>query len=171
MPYWACYTPTINIIVFKGFSALGFQNHKERVPQIGEVYLMKFGGSGSEQSGWRPGVVFQNNMGNAYSPNIIALPLTSSLKKTNQPTHVIIKAADSGLRRDSMVLCENPERMSKEPRAVHHYVVRGAHEASCRSKLAGDGCNRLSGHRSAACCVEESRSPKRCCTSIMLHTK
>lgn len=53
-------------------------------------------------------------MGNAYSPNIIALPLTSSLKKTNQPTHVIIKAADSGLRRDSMVLCENPERMSKE---------------------------------------------------------
>lgn len=83
---------------------MGFQNNKERVPQIGEVYLMKFGGSGSEQSGWRPGVVFQNNM----------LPLTSSLKKTNQPTHVIIKAADSGLRRDSMVLCENPERMSKE---------------------------------------------------------
>lgn len=83
---------------------MGFQNNKERVPQIGEVYLMKFGGSGSEQSGWRPGVVFQNNMGNAYSPNIIALPLTSSLKKTNQPTHVIIKAADSGLRRDSMVL-------------------------------------------------------------------
>lgn len=88
---------------------MGFQNNKERVPQIGEVYLMKFGGSGSEQSGWRPGVVFQNNMGNAYSPNIIALP-----QKTNQPTHVIIKAADSGLRRDSMVLCENPERMSKE---------------------------------------------------------
>ena len=114
LPYWTCYTPNINIIVFKGFSILGFQNNKERVPQIGEVYWKKFGGSGSEQSGWRPGVVFQNNMGNAYSPNIIALPLTSSLKKTNQPTHVIIKAADSGLRRDSMVLCENPERMSKE---------------------------------------------------------
>ena len=84
---------------------MGFQNNKERVPQIGDVYLMKFGGSGSEQSGWRPGVVFQNNVGNAHSPNI---------KKTNQPTHVIVKAADSGLRRDSMVLCENPERMSKE---------------------------------------------------------
>lgn len=40
------------------------------------------------------------------------LPVPS--KKTNQPTHVIVKAADSGLRRDSMVLCENPERMSKE---------------------------------------------------------
>ena len=97
MPYWACYTPTINIIVFKGFSILGFQNNKERVPQIGDVYLMKFGGSGSEQSGWRPGVVFQNNVGNAHSPNIIALPLTSSIKKKNQPTHVIVKAADSFL--------------------------------------------------------------------------
>ena len=76
---------------------MGFQNNKERVPQIGDVYLMKFGGSGSEQSGWRPGVVFQNNVGNAHSPNIIALPLTSSIKKTNQPTHVIVKAADSFL--------------------------------------------------------------------------
>ena len=93
---------------------MDFQNGKERVPQIGEVYLMKFGGSGSEQSGWRPGVVFQNNVGNAHSPNIIALPLTSSIKKISQPTHVVIRAADSGLRRDSMVLCENPERMSKE---------------------------------------------------------
>ena len=91
---------------------MGFQNNKERVPQIGDVYLMKFGGSGSEQSGWRPGVVFQNNVGNAHSPNIIALPLTSSIKKTNQPTHVIVKAADSGLRRDSMVLCENPEYLT-----------------------------------------------------------
>lgn len=94
---------------------MSFQsNGGERVPQIGEVYLMKFGGSGSEQSGWRPGIVFQNNTGNAHSPNIIALPLTSSIKKTNQPTHVVIKASDSGLRKDSMVLCENPERMSKE---------------------------------------------------------
>ena len=32
-------------------------------PVIGDVYLMKFEGSGNEQSGWRPGVVFQNNVG------------------------------------------------------------------------------------------------------------
>lgn len=82
-------------------------------PVIGDVYLMKFEGSGNEQSGWRPGVVFQNNVGNAHSPNVIALPLTSSIKKTNQPTHVVVLAADTGLRRDSMVLCENPEKMSK----------------------------------------------------------
>ncbi len=86
----------------------------ERTPQIGEIYLMNFGGSGSEQSGLRPGVVFQNNLGNAHSPNIIALPLTSSVKKMEQPTHVFLRASDTGLRMDSVVLCENPERMSKE---------------------------------------------------------
>ena len=85
-----------------------------RQPQIGDVYLMRFGGSGSEQSGWRPGIIFQNNVGNAYSPNIIALPLTSQIKKANQPTHVVLHAKETGLRKDSMVLCENPERMSKD---------------------------------------------------------
>ena len=75
---------------------------------------MYFDGVGSEQSGWRPGVVFQNNVGNSKSPNIIALPLTSSLKKLYMPTHVLVRASDTGLRRDSMVICENPEKMSKD---------------------------------------------------------
>lgn len=86
---------------------------ERRTPKLGDVYLMRFSGDGSEQSGWRPGLVFQNNLGNKHSPNIIALPLTSSLKKSSQPTHVIVNASDTGLLRDSMVLCENPERMSK----------------------------------------------------------
>ena len=83
--------------------------------------MMKFEGTGNEQSGYRPGLVFQNNVGNRMSPNIIALPLTSCLKKSNQPTHVVISAADSGLVKDSMVLCENPERMSKE--RIGRYVT------------------------------------------------
>ena len=89
-------------------------NNAEKFPRIGDVYFMRFGGSGSEQSGWRPGLVFQNNTGNRYSPNVIALPLTSCLKKQGQPTHVVLPAAETGLPKDSMVLCENPERMSKE---------------------------------------------------------
>ena len=88
--------------------------NEERHPQIGDVYLMNFGGQGKEQKGWRPGLVFQNNLGNQHSPNIIALPLTTSLKKANQPTHVVIPADGTGLVRDSMVLRENPERMSKD---------------------------------------------------------
>jgi len=91
------------------------KNQRENLcPRIGEVYMMYFNGDGCAQDGWRPGVVFQNNVGNEYSPNIIALPLTSSIKKTTQPTHVILRASDTSLQRDSMVLCENPERMPKE---------------------------------------------------------
>lgn len=86
----------------------------QRQFRIGDVFLMKFGGSGSEQSGWRPGLVFQNNIGNTYSPNTIALPLTSSIKKIGQPTHVFIPSDGTGLIKDSVVLCENPERMSKD---------------------------------------------------------
>lgn len=82
--------------------------------KIGEIYIMDFCGDGSEQRGCRPGLVFQNNLGNMYSPNIIALPLTSCLKKTDLPTHVTVSSKSCGLKRDSMVLCENPERMSKD---------------------------------------------------------
>ena len=82
-------------------------------PVIGEVYMMNFTGSNHGQMGWRPGVVLQNNVGNLHSPNVIALPLTSVIKKVHLPTHVIVLAADSGLPKDGMVLCENPETMPK----------------------------------------------------------
>jgi len=96
------------------------------IPSIGEVYMMNFTGDGSEQRGWRPGLVFQNNIGNKYSPNIIALPLTSSIKKSSQPTHVTLKACDTGLRFDSMVLCENPKTISKNK--IGQYVTSLPHE-------------------------------------------
>lgn len=87
---------------------------KTSTPQIGDVYLMNFSGQGSEQKGWRPGIIFQNNVGNKYSPNVIALPLTSSIKKLDMPTHVFLPASDTGLVKDSVALCENPQRMSKD---------------------------------------------------------
>jgi mRNA interferase MazF len=59
-------------------------------------------------------VVFQNNIGNRYSPNVTVLPLTSSLKKRAQDTHVFLPASGTGLLRDSMVLCENPVCIPKE---------------------------------------------------------
>ena len=87
-------------------------SNNTRNPKIGDIYLVYFDGSGNEQKGFRPGLVFQNNVGNEHSPNLIVLPLTSALKKTNQPTHIFIPK-DVGLRKDSMVLCENPKCMSK----------------------------------------------------------
>lgn len=90
--------------------------------RIGEIYLMKFEGTGHEQNGWRPGIIFQNNKGNEHSPNVIALPLTTEIKKKSQPTHVVVSADDSGLKYDSMVLCENPEKMSKE--RIGKYITK-----------------------------------------------
>lgn len=113
-------------------------------PKLGDVYLMEFGGRGCEQRGWRPGLVFQNNTGNAYSPNIIALPLTSNLKKQSQPTHVFLPASDTGLLKNSIVLCENPECMSKErigryittiPEAYMKEIAAASILASCAISL------------------------------------
>lgn len=82
---------------------------------IGDVYLIHFNGDEHEQNGWRSGVVFQNNTGNVHSPNVIVLPMTSSAKKIYRkiPTHVVVYANDSGLKKDSVVLCENPVSVSK----------------------------------------------------------
>lgn len=82
-------------------------------PRIGDVYMIQFDGSGSVQKGYRPGVVFSNNRGNANSPNVIVYPLTTSIKKSSQPTHVILDAESCGLRFTSMVLCENPQCIPK----------------------------------------------------------
>lgn len=84
-----------------------------RKPMIGEIYMMEFEGNEHVQAGKRPGIVFQNNLGNEYSPNIIAIPLTSCLKKQQLPAHVVIRAEDAQLRKDSMALCENPVCVSK----------------------------------------------------------
>lgn len=84
-----------------------------RVPKTGEVYNILFDGNGSKQSGWRPGVILQNNIGNVHSPNVIALPMTSSLKRLDLPVHVLVSSCDTGLRLDSVVLCENPETIPK----------------------------------------------------------
>lgn len=84
-----------------------------RSPRIGDVYTVDLVGAGSVQSGLRPCVVFQNNIGNAHSPNVVVIPMTSNLKKREMPTHVIIRASDTGLSRDSMALCENPQCIPK----------------------------------------------------------
>ena len=60
---------------------------------------------GSEQDGFRPVLVVQNNIGNAHSPTVVIVPLTTKTKKNNLPTHVLIPAGN-GLEEDSTVLTE-----------------------------------------------------------------
>lgn len=86
----------------------------QKSPRIGDVYTVDFEGSGSVQRGIRPAVVFQNDTGNEFSPNVIVFPLTSSLKRLDMPTHVLVSSDDTALMKDSMVLCENPQCVSKQ---------------------------------------------------------
>ena len=64
-------------------------------PKIGEVYLIDFPQDGHTQGGIRPGVIFQNDVGNKYSPNVVVLPLTTSIKKISQPTHCLLYTSPS----------------------------------------------------------------------------
>ena len=47
---------------------------------------------GSEQGGVRPVLIVQNNVGNKYSPTIIAAAVTSQLDKAKLPTHIALEA-------------------------------------------------------------------------------
>ena len=53
---------------------------------------------GSEQGGVRPVLIIQNNVGNRYSPTIIAGAITSQLTKAKLPTHIEISKGQFGLR-------------------------------------------------------------------------
>ena len=74
--------------------------------QKGDIFYANLGETvGSEQSGIRPVLVIQNNVGNKYSPTLIITPLTSKAKKLAQPTHVII-GKSFGLTEYSYALLE-----------------------------------------------------------------
>ena len=59
---------------------------------------------GSEQGGIRPVLIVQNEIGNRHSPTVIAAAITSRLDKARLPTHINIRAADTGLAKDRVLL-------------------------------------------------------------------
>lgn len=68
---------------------------------------------GSEQGGIRPVLIVQNNVGNKYSPTVIAAAITSQRDKTKLPTHIQINANNTGLAKDSIVLLEQVRTLDK----------------------------------------------------------
>lgn len=67
---------------------------------------------GSEQGGYRPVLIIQNDIGNRYSPTIIAAVITTRKTKANLPTHVWLNA-ECGLPKESMVECEQVRTLDK----------------------------------------------------------
>jgi len=80
----------------------------------GEIYYADLSPVvGSEQGGIRPVLIVQNNVGNKFSPTVIAAAITSQKYKANLPTHIRIHAPDCGLARDSIVLLEQVRTLDK----------------------------------------------------------
>lgn len=81
----------------------------------GEIYFADLSPViGSEQGGVRPVLVVQNNVGNKYSPTIIAAAITSQLEKVKLPTHIQLPAEKFGLPKDSVVLLEQIRTLDKK---------------------------------------------------------
>lgn len=69
---------------------------------------------GSEQGGLRPVLIVQNDIGNKYSPTVIAAAITSRMSKTKLPTHIDLSGVEGGLAKDSVVLLEQIRTIDKK---------------------------------------------------------
>lgn len=68
---------------------------------------------GSEQGGVRPVLIIQNDVGNKYSPTVIAAAITSQTGKSRLPTHININSNEYGLMKDSVILAEQIRTIDK----------------------------------------------------------
>lgn len=69
---------------------------------------------GSEQGGIRPVLIIQNDIGNKYSPTVIAAAITSHINKAKLPTHIEICASEYGVPKDSVILLEQVRTIDRK---------------------------------------------------------
>lgn len=81
----------------------------------GEIYYADLSPVvGSEQGGIRPVLIVQNDVGNKFSPTVIAAAITSQKEKSRLPTHIQLPSMNCGLSRDSVVLLEQVRTIDKK---------------------------------------------------------
>ncbi|MBQ8143339.1 MAG: type II toxin-antitoxin system PemK/MazF family toxin [Butyricicoccus sp.] len=91
---------------------------------------------GSEQGGIRPVLIVQNNVGNRYSPTVIAAAITSQVNKAKMPTHIELGARSFGLTKDSIVLTEQIRTLDKKRLREKMGTLDEAHMQSVDEALA-----------------------------------
>jgi mRNA interferase MazF len=80
----------------------------------GEIWLADLNPTrGSEQAGVRPVLIFQNDLLNKYTTTILAIPLTTNLKRASLPSCVLIPQKEGGLSSDSVALCHQLRVLDK----------------------------------------------------------
>ena len=81
----------------------------------GEIYYADLSPVvGSEQGGMRPVLIVQNDVGNKFSPTVIAAAITSQKEKSKLPTHIELEPRRCGLQKDSIVLLEQIRTIDKK---------------------------------------------------------
>ena len=97
--------------------------HPDRVPQRGDIWFVELGchSGTSVQDGCRPAFIMSNDTANLHSGIVTVVPLTSKLKKSYLPTHVIL-ADECPALEPSMVLGEQLATVGKP--ALKSYVGR-----------------------------------------------
>ena len=89
---------------------------------------------GSEQGGMRPVLIVQNDVGNKYSPTVIAAAITSKTSKSKLPTHIEVYADKYGLAKDSVILLEqirtiDKTRLKEKMGHLDDYVMNQVNDA------------------------------------------
>ncbi len=80
----------------------------------GDIYYADLSPAvGSEQSGLRPVLIIQNDVGNKYSPTVIIAAITSQIQKAKLPTHIELSHSRYPLTKDSVVLLEQIRTLDK----------------------------------------------------------
>ena len=92
----------------------------------GEIYYADLSPViGSEQGGIRPVLVVQNDVGNKYSPTVIAAAITSKINKAKMPTHIELSANEYGLNKDSVILLEQIRTIDKQRLKERMGIIEG----------------------------------------------
>lgn len=81
--------------------------------QRGDIVYVNFdAASGCVTNGYRPALVISNDIGNTYSQTVIVATISSKLKKSQMPTHLIVEY-NKGLRKKSMLMLEQIRTVDK----------------------------------------------------------
>ncbi len=80
----------------------------------GELWVAELSPTrGSEQAGTRPVLILQSDVLNKYTTTVLAIPLTTNLRRASLPSCVQISKGEGGLASESVALCHQLRVLDK----------------------------------------------------------
>jgi mRNA interferase MazF len=80
----------------------------------GDIWLANLDPTqGSEQAGVRPALIFQNDVIAKFTTTVLAIPLTTNLRRAALPSCVTLTKGEQNLPNDSVALCHQLRVLDK----------------------------------------------------------